>query len=299
MTVETIAIDEYLNGTDIGYSYAYLDDMSKQNIRFALLKAMCIPGWQVGFESREMPVARGWGSGGLQITLSIVGPDDTIKIIDQGADGSLNAGGMRGIVKQFASCDVTTRTSEATIIQSRHRIPEGELLPSQRLVLQVPHPEPLRRIAHDEDEARRAHVQGDYTVAWVELFDEFLRQGAPTTGADYPVLVEGRVLMSPSPIPRYDIVRLSGLPCPVFLGAGRRAKVMVLPPYTQVEPLMFEDRTLEIEKAGGPCHLCGSASSYRVPAGGGFELQGMDGPDSKYWVCSDTDACESRRLAHE
>ena len=45
-------------------AYAYLDEDTKRNVRRAILKALAIPGWQVPFASREMPVARGWGSGG-------------------------------------------------------------------------------------------------------------------------------------------------------------------------------------------------------------------------------------------
>lgn len=40
-------------------SYAYLDEDTKRNVRRAVLKALAIPGWQVPFASREMPVARG------------------------------------------------------------------------------------------------------------------------------------------------------------------------------------------------------------------------------------------------
>ncbi|HWR91493.1 MAG TPA: alpha-D-ribose 1-methylphosphonate 5-phosphate C-P-lyase PhnJ, partial [Desulfobacterales bacterium] len=36
-----------------------------------MLKAVAIPGCQVPFGSREMPIARGWGTGGLQLTLSL------------------------------------------------------------------------------------------------------------------------------------------------------------------------------------------------------------------------------------
>ncbi|MCX7850800.1 alpha-D-ribose 1-methylphosphonate 5-phosphate C-P-lyase PhnJ, partial [Thermus sp.] len=51
------------------YSYAFLDPFAKREVRRRLLKAVAIPGHQVPFASREMPVARGWGNGGLQVTL--------------------------------------------------------------------------------------------------------------------------------------------------------------------------------------------------------------------------------------
>ena len=39
-----------------GYNFAYLDEQTKRMIRRALLKAVAIPGYQVPFASREMPM---------------------------------------------------------------------------------------------------------------------------------------------------------------------------------------------------------------------------------------------------
>ena len=43
------------------YNFAYLDEQTKRMIRRALLKALAIPGYQVPFASREMPMPYGWG----------------------------------------------------------------------------------------------------------------------------------------------------------------------------------------------------------------------------------------------
>jgi alpha-D-ribose 1-methylphosphonate 5-phosphate C-P lyase len=262
-------------------AYAYLDEDTKRNVRRAILKALAIPGWQVPFASREMPVARGWGSGGLQVTLSVVGPTDVVKVIDQGDDFSSNAVGMRNLISASARCSATTSTTAATIIQSRHRIPELDLSPDQLLVLQVPHPEPLRRVVPDDVAALGHHAERDYTPAWLDLYDAQARLGGPRTAADHPVLVDGSRLMSPSPIPRYDVLRLNQRAHPILLGAGRRARLTALPPYTNVAPLAFDDSPLEPERAGGACWRCGSTLSYRVPADG-------------RWCCSDVDACRVR-----
>ena len=48
------------------YNFAYLDEQTKRMIRRALLKAVAIPGYQVPFASREMPMPYGWGTGGIQ-----------------------------------------------------------------------------------------------------------------------------------------------------------------------------------------------------------------------------------------
>ena len=82
------------------YNFAFLDEGSKREIRRAILKAVAIPGYQVPFASREMPIGRGWGTGGLQVTLSCIGPADVLKVIDQGSDASVNAVSIRTLVQQ-------------------------------------------------------------------------------------------------------------------------------------------------------------------------------------------------------
>src|SRR5208282_2316528 len=83
-----------------GYNFAFIDEGAKREIRRSILKAIAIPGYQVPFGSREMPIARGWGTGGLQITLSIIGPDDVLKVIDQGCDESVNAVNIKKFIDQ-------------------------------------------------------------------------------------------------------------------------------------------------------------------------------------------------------
>lgn len=39
------------------YNYAFLDEGSKREIRRSVLKAVAIPGYQVPFGSRELPIA--------------------------------------------------------------------------------------------------------------------------------------------------------------------------------------------------------------------------------------------------
>ena len=60
-----------------------------------ILKAIAIPGYQVPFGSREMPLSYGWGTGGVQVTAAIIGPEDVLKVIDQGADDTTNAVSIR------------------------------------------------------------------------------------------------------------------------------------------------------------------------------------------------------------
>src|SRR5262249_11804045 len=60
------------------YNFAYLDEQTKRMIRRAILKAVAIPGYQVPFASREMPMPYGWGTGGVQVTAAVLGPDDVL-----------------------------------------------------------------------------------------------------------------------------------------------------------------------------------------------------------------------------
>ncbi|MCW8908291.1 MAG: alpha-D-ribose 1-methylphosphonate 5-phosphate C-P-lyase PhnJ, partial [Sedimenticola sp.] len=125
-----------------GYNFAYLDEQTKRMIRRALLKAVAIPGYQVPFGGREMPMPYGWGTGGIQVSAAVIGSDDVLKVIDQGADDTTNAVSIRMFFKKTAGVATTEHTTEATVIQTRHRIPEAPLTEGQILVYQVPIPEP-------------------------------------------------------------------------------------------------------------------------------------------------------------
>ena len=272
------------------YNFAFLDEGSKREIRRAILKAVAIPGYQVPFASREMPIGRGWGTGGLQITLSCIGSDDVLKVIDQGSDASVNAVSIRGLVQQTTGVVTTTRTAEATLIQSRHRIPEHPLTRDQLLVLQVPTPEPLRTYEPRETVTRQLHAEAEYTGAYLELFEQIVRYGTTTTGADHPVMVNGRYVMAPSPIPRYDNPKLDNSDNLFLFGAGREKKIYAVPPHTRVESLAFDDFPFVREDFSDKhCCLCGATGVYMT--------QSTDAAGNPVWQCSDTDYCAQRREA--
>ena len=92
------------------YNFAYLDEQTKRMIRRAILKAVAIPGYQVPFASREMPMPYGWGTGGVQVTAAILGADDVLKVIDQGADDTTNAVSIRKFFHKTAGVKTTTET---------------------------------------------------------------------------------------------------------------------------------------------------------------------------------------------
>ncbi|MFC7403521.1 alpha-D-ribose 1-methylphosphonate 5-phosphate C-P-lyase PhnJ [Georgenia alba] len=272
-------IDEIDAATEGRDRPAVLDEQGKREVRRATLTAVAVPGYQVPFGSREMPVARGWGSGGLQVTLAVGGPDDVVKVIDQGDEESVNAVNLRRLIRGTLGCGGTADTRDATIVQSRHRIPEDRMRTGQTLVLQVPVSEPLRGIEKSVTECRRMHAEADYSRMWVGMYEDLVTGGVINQGAGYPVMVEGRYLMAPSPIPRWDVPRLGGDQLTI-LCHGRDKKVYAVPPHTTVEPVTFDDVPFEVERTpGSACGLCGSADTYLV--------QTSDGK----FLCSDVEWC--------
>ncbi|MCL6459339.1 MAG: alpha-D-ribose 1-methylphosphonate 5-phosphate C-P-lyase PhnJ [Gorillibacterium sp.] len=272
----------------ISYNFAFFDEGSKREIRRATLKAVAIPGYQVPFASREMPIARGWGTGGLQLTLSLIGKDDVLKVIDQGADESVNAVNIKKLVVKTTGIATVDEASEATIIQSRHRIPEVPLREDQILVLQVPIPEPLRYYEASEFITKRLHAEKEYSGAWLILFEQIMKFGNMATDADHPVLVHDRYVMAPSPIPRFDNPKMNESKALILLGAGREKKVYAIPPYTKVVSLAFEDYPFEVEQfAGKCCRICGSVDVF-------MDEWIDDASMESHYQCNDTSYCLSQ-----
>ncbi len=245
------------------FNYAFIDESTKREIRRKLLKAICIPGYQVPYSSPEMPIARGWGTGGLHVTLAIIGREDVMKIIDQGSDASVNACNLRDFVKRVTNCQTTFDTHEATLIQTRHRITEERLRADQIMIFQVPQPEPLRSVERYEAKTREMHGEADYAKMWVALYEAYVRFGGMMRGADYPVMVHGRYIMAPSPIPRWDVPNLHQADCLFLFGAGREKRLYAVPPHTDVKPLEFDDVKFTIEKFSGiRCGMSGAGGAF-------------------------------------
>jgi alpha-D-ribose 1-methylphosphonate 5-phosphate C-P lyase len=275
-----------------GYNFAYLDEQTKRMIRRALLKAVAIPGYQVPFGSREMPLPYGWGTGGIQVTASVIGPADVLKVIDQGADDTTNAVSIRAFFARTTGVATTERTAEATLIQTRHRIPETPLREGQILVYQVPIPEPLRWLEPRESETRKMHALQEYGVMHVRLYEDVAKFGRIAMSYDYPVRVNGRYIMRPSPIPKFDNPKMDRCPALQLFGAGREKRIYAVPPYTEVRSLDFEDHPFEIQKWDEACALCGADDSF-------LDEVVTDDAGGRMFVCSDTDYCAERRRAAE
>lgn len=272
------------------YNFAFLDERTKKMIRRAMLKAVAIPGYQVPFGSREMPFAYGWGTGGIQVTASLIGKSDVLKVIDQGADDTTNAVNIRRFFERTTGVATTERTVDATVIQTRHRIPETPLTQNQVLVYQVPMPEPLFRLEPRRAEAIRMHALSEYGLMNVKLYEDIAQLGAISRTYDYPVLVNERYLTSPSPIPKFDNPKMHMNPALQLFGAGREKRIYAIPPYTAVRSLDFEDHPFEVQRWTHACALCGSRQSF-------LDEMIVDDAGRRLFVCSDSDFCGERRAA--
>ena len=274
------------------FNFAYLDERTKRMIRRAILKAVAVPGYQVPFGSREMPLPYGWGTGGIQVTASVIGPNDILKVIDQGSDDTVNAVNIRRFFQRTTNVEITTHTQAATLIQTRHRIPEMPLRQDQVIIYQVPVPEPMQRLEPRERETRSLHGLAEYGLMHVKLYEDVSRYGHIATTYDYPVLVNHRYVMAPSPIPKFDNPKMHMNPALQLFGAGREKRIYAVPPYTAVESLGFEDYPFEVQQWEAPCEICGSRSSF-------LDEVITDDNGGRIFVCSDSDYCQSRQSSAE
>ncbi len=277
------------------YNFGFLDEYAKKEIRRAILKAIAIPGYQVPYASREMPMGRGFGTGGLQLTLSLIGPDEVVKVIDQGSDDSVNAVNLRQFIEMTClGISTTTKTTESTLIQSRHRIPEQPLTAAQIIVLQVPYPDPLVVVEPSEDKRKVMHGEADYSRLLVKLYEDIVKFDEITISHRYPTRINGHYVIDPSPIPRWDVPKLDHSAALILFGAGREKKIYAVPPYTRAEPLAFSDVPFRVEDFRDPagqrraCSRCGCTTS--------FLDEFVSDSGGKSYQCSDSDWCDEQLL---
>ncbi len=69
----------------------------------------------------------------------------------------------------------------------------------------------------------------------VKLYEDIARFGHIATTYAYPVKVNGRYVMDPSPIPKFDNPKMDMMPALQLFGAGREKRIYAVPPYTRVE----------------------------------------------------------------
>jgi alpha-D-ribose 1-methylphosphonate 5-phosphate C-P lyase len=132
------------------------------------------------------------------------------------------------------------------------------------------------------------HADKQYSGAWLMLFEQIMKFGHMSTGADHPVMVHDRYVSAPSPIPKFDNPKMNHSHALILLGAGREKKIYAVPPYTKVVSLDFEDYPFRVESfEHKSCHLCGATGVY---------LDELHQPSTgeAYHQCNDTSYCLER-----
>ena len=154
----------------------------------------------------------------------------------------------------------------------------------------MPIPEPLRFLEPRETETRRMHALGEYGLMHVKLYEDIARFGHIATSYAYPVKVNARYVMDPSPTPKFDNPKMDDCTALQLFGAGREKRIYAIPPHTRVVSLDFEDHPFTIEKWDQACSLCGAGTSF-------LDEVILDDKGRRMFVCSDTDFCQERREA--
>ena len=134
------------------------------------------------------------------------------------------------------------------------------------------------------------HALADYGLMHVKLYEDIARFGQVSISYDYPVMVNRRYLMSPSPIPAFDNPKMHMMPALQLFGAGREKRIYAIPPYTEVRSLDFDDHPFRAIRAPHACGLCGADNVY-------LDEVVIDDRGGRLFVCSDTDHCAERRAA--
>jgi alpha-D-ribose 1-methylphosphonate 5-phosphate C-P lyase len=148
----------------------------------------------------------------------------------------------------------------------------------------------MQRLEPRESETRTLHSLAEYGLMHVKLYEDIARYGHIATTYDYPVMVNGRYIMSPSPIPKFDNPRMNLNPALQLFGAGREKRIYAVPPYTMVESLGFEDYPFQVQQWEVPCALCGAQDSF-------LDEVITDDAGTRMQVCSDSHYCQTRVAA--
>ena len=96
----------------------------------------------------------------------------------------------------------------------------------------MPNPEPLRFLEPRETETRRMHALAEYGLMQVKLYEDIARFGHIATSYAYPVKVNARYVMDPSPTPKFDNPKMNNCAALQLFGAGREKRIYATPTVT-------------------------------------------------------------------
>jgi alpha-D-ribose 1-methylphosphonate 5-phosphate C-P lyase len=157
----------------------------------------------------------------------------------------------------------------------------------------VPYPDPLVIVEPSEDKRKIMHGESDYSRLLVKLYEDMVEFDEITISHRYPTRINGHYVIDPSPIPRWDVPKMHQSNALILLGAGREKKIYAVPPYTDAEPLVFEDIAFQVESffddhgQRRTCRRCGCIDS--------FLDEFVDSTTGeKVYQCSDSDWCNEQ-----
>ena len=81
------------------------------------------------------------------------------------------------------------------------------------------------------------HALAEYGLMHVKLYEDISAHGHISTAYAYPVKIEERYVMDPSPIPKFDNPKMHQTPAIQLFGRGGTA-IYAIPPYTDVISLI-------------------------------------------------------------
>ncbi|XNM45961.1 alpha-D-ribose 1-methylphosphonate 5-phosphate C-P-lyase PhnJ [Escherichia coli] len=177
------------------------------------------------------------------------------------------------------------RLSRRVTASPKRRSPEDQII-----IFQVPIPEPLRFIEPRETETRTMHALEEYGVMQVKLYEDIARFGHIATTYAYPVKVNGRYVMDPSPIPKFDNPKMDMMPALQLFGAGREKRIYACCCLPAWKVSISHDHPFTVQQWDEPCAICGSTHSY-------LDEVVLDDAGNRMFVCSDTDYCRQQSEA--
>ncbi len=226
-----------------------MDEGAKREVRRALLKAVALPGHQVPFASPELPIARGWGTGGLQVTMSLIGPRRRAQDHRPGlrrkrerGKPAQAPGGHHGGAHHLRLPGGNPPAVPAPPAGDPHDRGTGcrpaGAAPRARCAWWSP-ARWKRGECTPRETTRGCGCPSTRTSS---------RTGPCPSSWGYPCRVNDSYIMSP---PRCRAGTCPGCTMArhlTLLGAGREKRVYAVPPYTSVRPLEFEDLPFTVER---------------------------------------------------
>ncbi len=126
----------------------------------------------------------------------------------------------------------------------------------------------------------------------VKLYEDIARFGHIATTYAYPVKVNGRYVMDPSPIPKFDNPKMDMMPAlQLFWCRKGKTHLRRTAVHPCGEPSDFDDHPFTVQEWDEPCAICGSKHSY-------LDEVVLDDTGKRMFVCSDTDYCRQQSEAN-